>query len=84
MPDWIKQKQKNWPTGAKARALNGKTAIEALEEELRKRAPVPPENIVTLLEILNDEDLAIATSARIIKCMHLGGVRRAEGKRDSE
>lgn len=80
MPDWIKQKQRNWPTGSRARALKGKTALEALRDKLSEnnRPEVVP------LEGLDDEKLALTLSGAIIKCMHELGVGRATRKANRE
>lgn len=53
---------RNWPSGSKERALGGKSALEALAEKLKTKE----KNI----ELLNDEELALALAGQIIRGMH--------------
>lgn len=73
MPEWITNKRKNWPIGSKTKALGGRSALEALEDEIRN-------NKANNLERLSDEELALAITGQLVKAMHRLGVRRAKGE----
>ena len=74
MPEWIRRLRQNWPVDSKDRALGGKSAVQALNEALRK--PKTP------IEQLNDEDLALALADHIFNQMKRMGVEPAAGKSD--
>ncbi len=63
--EWMKYKRMNWPDGAKGRALNGKTALEALKEEIARREAEDPKKNNDIKEKFTD-DLAHALALRII------------------
>lgn len=63
MPEWIRQKQKNWPTGSRStylKQLGVETAVQALERTIAKK-----KNNDFTEEFMND--LARAFAWRIIK-----------------
>ena len=76
MPEWLDRLRENWPSGSKERALGGKSALQALNEALRK-----PENPVAQV---NDQDLALLLANQIISEMRRLGVSPAAGKNNRE
>lgn len=78
----------DWPDGSKERALNGKSAIQAMRDAMNKsekspELPKPPPGHTKAIEQLSNDDLALALGGRIIKEMHRLGVKQYSARKGS-
>jgi hypothetical protein len=80
--EWIKLKQRHWPTGSLNKFLkadSSSSVVEALKKRIKEDRPAADS-----IDKLNDHDLALAVAGQIVREMHRLGERRAKREVDRE